>query len=166
MDRHEQSQNEGQRKNWVRSVEAPLTSQAVPSEQGMGCVVVGVCIVDTPALQINRNIWFWKQISKHLSSELKQIHFRAMCNCHWSLPESYLLISISEKRSAYMLQNSKSHPPLRQVKPWLTICGIIYLCHRSVGQQNHYFTNQVQKKRGQKWNATWFSVSLLSYCQP
>lgn len=157
MDWHEQGQNEGQRKNWVRSVEAPLTSQAVPSEQEMGCVVVGVCIVDTLALWINRNIWFWKQISKHLSSGLKQIHFRAMCNCHWSQSESYLLISISEKRSSYTLQNSKNRPPFRQAKPWLTICAIIYLHHRSVCQQNHYFTNQFQKKRGQKLNATWLS---------
>lgn len=45
-----QSQNEGQRKNWVRSAKAPLTLHAVPSEQGMGCVVVGDCTVDTPAL--------------------------------------------------------------------------------------------------------------------
>lgn len=93
----EQSQNEGQRKNWVRSVKAPLTSHNVPSDQGMRCAVVGDCIVDTPALSINRKIWFWKQINKSLSSGLKQTHFRAVCNCHWSLSQSPLLISISEK---------------------------------------------------------------------
>lgn len=165
MDWHEQSQNEGQRKNRVRSVEAPLTSQAVPSEQGMGCVVVGVCIAATPALWINRNTWFWKQISKHLSSGLKQIHFRAACNCHWPLSESYLLISISDKRSAYTLQNSKNCPPFRQAKLWLTICEIIYLRHRSVYQQNHYFTNQFQKKEAKNEMQRDSLVSLLSYCQ-
>ena len=41
------------------------------------------------------------------------------------------------KRSAYKLKNgtaAKNHSPLRQAKPWLTVCGIIYLRHISVCQ--------------------------------
>lgn len=53
------------------------------------------------------------------------------------------------KRSAYSLQNcvaAKNHSPLRQAKPCLTICGIIYLRHIAVGQRSHYFASHFLKK--------------------
>lgn len=79
------------------------------------------------------------------------------------------------KRSAYTLQNSiaaKNHSPLRQAKPWLTICGIIYLRHISVCQWNQYFTSHFLKKgirkklllQKIKCNMTLFAP-LLSYWQ-
>lgn len=68
------------------------------------------------------------------------------------------------KRSAYTLQSSiaaKNHSPLREAKPWLTICGIIYLHHISVCQWNHCFTSHFPKKGVRKLNAT--RLSLLPY---
>lgn len=71
---------------------------------------------------------------------------------------------IFRKRWAYALQinvTAKKHSLLRQVKPWITIWGIIYLHHFSVYQWNHYFTTYILKKVFRKLNATW--LSLLPY---
>lgn len=68
-----------------------------------------------------------------------------------------------------MLQNciaAKNHSPVRQAKPCLTICGIIYLRHTAVGQQSHCSTSPFLKKRRQKATAAENSMQLDCLCSP